>query len=105
MPMVNWEMLSVFIIVFTDVSILAFRAAHWRPGDLNRLQEWGLAGRRFGTITSWFLLGGAVYPAPSLFAGPALFFASGALAFSAIPSLPVVYPLAFFVLPRFGSGP
>ena len=61
--MINWEMLSIFMIVFTAVSILAFWAARWRPGDLNRLQEWGLAGRRFGTIVSWFLLGGDVYTA------------------------------------------
>ncbi|HLI71925.1 MAG TPA: sodium:solute symporter [Ktedonobacteraceae bacterium] len=101
--MVNWEMLSVFIIVFTAVSILAFRAAHWRPGDLNRLQEWGLAGRRFGTITSWFLLGGDVYTAYSLIAVPGLVFASGALGFFAIPYLILVYPLAFIVLPRFWS--
>lgn len=101
--MVNWEMLSVFIAVFTVVSILAFRAAHWRPGDLNRLQEWGLAGRRFGTITSWFLLGGDVYTAYSLIAVPGLVFASGALGFFAIPYLILVYPLAFIVLPRFWS--
>ena len=61
--MINWEMLSVFIVVFVAASALAFGAARWRPGDLNRLQEWGLAGRRFGTITSWFLLGGDLYTA------------------------------------------
>lgn len=101
--MVNWEMLSVFIVVFTAVSALAFRAAHWRPGDLNRLQEWGLAGRRFGTIASWFLLGGDVYTAYSFIAVPGLVFASGALGFFAIPYLVLAFPLAFLVLPRFWS--
>jgi SSS family solute:Na+ symporter len=101
--MVNWEMLSVFSIVFMAVSILAFRAAHWRPGDLNRLQEWGLAGRRFGTILSWFLLGGDVYTAYSFVAVPGLVFASGALGFFSIPYLILVFPLAFLVLPRFWS--
>ena len=61
--MVHWEMLGVFIVVFVAVSALAFRAAHWRAGDMHRLQEWGLAGRRFGTITSWFFLGGDIYTA------------------------------------------
>lgn len=101
--MVNWEMLSVFIIVFIAVSVLAFRAARWRPGDLNRLQEWGLAGRRFGTILSWFLLGGDLYTAYSFIAVPGLVFASGALGFFSIPYLILVYPLAFLVLPRFWS--
>jgi SSS family solute:Na+ symporter len=101
--MINWEMLGVFIVVFTVVSILAFRAARWRPGDLNRLQEWGLAGRRFGTLASWFLLGGDLYTAYSFIAVPGLVFASGALGFFAIPYLVLAYPLAFIVLPRFWS--
>lgn len=101
--MINWEMLSVFIVVFVIVSALAFRAAHWRPGDLNRLQEWGLAGRRFGTIASWFLLGGDLYTAYSFIAVPGLVFASGALGFFAIPYLILAFPLAFLVLPRFWS--
>src|SRR5579883_1649763 len=101
--MINWEMLGVFIVVFTAVSMLAFRAARWRPGDLNRLQEWGLAGRRFGTLASWFLLGGDLYTAYSFIAVPGLVFASGALGFFAIPYLVLAYPLAFIVLPRFWS--
>lgn len=101
--MVNWEMLSVFIVVFTAVSALAFWAAHWRPGDLNRLQEWGLAGRRFGTVASWFLLGGDIYTAYSFIAVPGLVFASGALGFFSIPYLVLAFPLAFIVLPRFWS--
>ncbi|HEX4716725.1 MAG TPA: sodium:solute symporter [Ktedonobacteraceae bacterium] len=99
--MINWEMLSVFIAVFILVSFLAFRAARWRPGDMSRLQEWGLAGRRFGTITSWFLLGGDLYTAYSFIAVPGLIFASGALGFFSIPYLIMAYPLAFLVLPRF----
>jgi len=101
--MINWEMLSVFIVVFVVVSALAFGAARWRPGDLNRLQEWGLAGRRFGTITSWFLLGGDLYTAYSFIAVPGLIFASGALGFFAIPYTILVYPIALLVLPRFWS--
>ena len=101
--MVNWEMLGVFIFVFTAVSVLGFRAARWRAGDLHRLQEWGLAGRRFGTIASWFLLGGDIYTAYSFIAVPGLVFASGAPGFFAIPYLILAYPLAFLVLPRFWS--
>ena len=101
--MVNWEMLGAFILVFTAVSVMAFRAAHWRAGDLHRLQEWGLAGRRFGTITSWFLLGGDIYTAYSFIAVPGLVFASGSPGFFAIPYLILAYPLAFLVLPRFWS--
>ena len=99
--MVNWEMLSVFVVVFVSVTILAFWAARWRPGDLNRLQEWGLAGRRFGTIVSWFLLGGDIYTAYSFIAVPGLIFASGALGFFSIPYVILAYPIMFIVLPKF----
>ncbi|HEY0754693.1 MAG TPA: sodium:solute symporter family protein [Ktedonobacteraceae bacterium] len=101
--MVNWGMLSVFICVLIGVSVLALRAAHWRAGDMHRLQEWGLAGRRFGTISSWFLLGGDIYTAYSFIAVPGLIFASGSPGFFAIPYLIMAYPLAFIVLPRFWS--
>lgn len=101
--MVDWEMLGVFIAVFGAVTILAFRAACWLPGDLHRLQEWGLAGRRFGTFASWFLLGGDIYTAYSFIAVPGLVFTSGALGFFSVPYLVMAYPLAFVVLPRFWS--
>lgn len=99
--MINWVMLSIFIVVFTAVTVLAFWAARWRPGDLTRLQEWGLAGRRFGTVVSWFLLGGDVYTAYSFVAVPGLVFASGALGFYSIPYLIIVYPIVFLILPKF----
>ena len=99
--MVNWEMLTVFVIIFAAVAALGFWAARWRPGDLERLQEWGLAGRRFGTITSWFLLGGDVYTAYTFIAVPGLIFAAGALGFFAVPYTIIVYPIVFLVLPKF----
>ncbi|CAH2781773.1 MAG: Na+/solute symporter [uncultured Paraburkholderia sp.] len=40
----------VFVLFFIGVTILGFIAAHWRRGDLAHLEEWGLGGRRFGTI-------------------------------------------------------
>jgi solute:Na+ symporter, SSS family len=99
--MINIAALIVFIIVFAIVTILGFLAARWRTGDLNRLQEWGLGGKRFGTIVSWFLLGGDIYTAYSFIAVPALIFSEGALGFYAIPYLTLVYPLVFLILSRF----
>jgi SSS family solute:Na+ symporter len=99
--MINWEMLTIFVIMFAVVTILGFWAARWRPGDLERLQEWGLAGRRFGTIISWFLLGGDVYTAYTFIAVPGLIFATGALGFYAVPYTIIVYPVVFLILPKF----
>lgn len=98
---INWQALAVFSVVFTSVALIGFLAARWRPGDLNRLQEWGLAGRRFGTLMSWFLLGGDVYTAYSFIAVPGLIFNEGALGFFAVPYLIIIYPLVFLILPKF----
>lgn len=98
---IDWIALAVFSFVFITVTLLGFLAARWRPGDLNRIQEWGLAGKRFGTIMSWFLLGGDVYTAYSFVAVPGLVFSVGALGFYAIPYTVIVYPLVFLILPKF----
>jgi len=45
----------------------------------------GLGGRRFGTLITWFLVGGDVYTAYNLHRVPALAFGAGAVAFFACP--------------------
>ncbi|MGH8370668.1 MAG: sodium:solute symporter, partial [Gammaproteobacteria bacterium] len=70
----NWPALIVFILLFALVTVLGFVAARWRAADLNHLHEWGLAGRRFGTVVTWFLLGGDLYTAYTFIAVPALVF-------------------------------
>ena len=98
---INWIALAVFVLLFGFISWLGFAAAHWRPGDLDRLHEWGLGGQRFGTIITWFLIGGDLYTAYTFIAVPALAFGAGALAFFAIPYAVVAYPILFTVFPRF----
>src|SRR5574340_185140 len=96
----NWTALIVFIVLFALVTVLGFVAARWRRGDLNQLNEWGLAGRRFGTLVTWFLLGGDLYTAYTFVAVPALVYASGAIGFFALPYTIIVYPFIFVVMPR-----
>jgi SSS family solute:Na+ symporter len=92
--------LVVFCLLFGTVTIMGFVAARWRRGDLSKLDEWGLGGRRFGTIVTWFLLGGDLYTAYTFIAVPALVFGVGAQGFFALPYTILIYPLAFIVLPR-----
>jgi len=75
---------GVFIALFLLVTVIGFLAARWRRGDLDRLEEWGLAGRRFGTVVTWFLLGGDLYTAYTFVAVPALVYGAGALGFFAV---------------------
>ena len=62
--------------------------------------EWGLGGRRFGTLITWFLIGGDLYTAYTFIAVPALAYGAGAIAFFAVPYTVVVYPILFLVFPR-----
>src|SRR6195256_3746821 len=97
---VNSTALIVFVALFGGVTILGFVAAYWRRGDLDLLNEWGLAGRRLGTVITWFLLGGDIYTAYTFIAVPALMFGAGAIGFFALPYTIIVYPLVFLILPR-----
>ena len=96
----NWPALIVFIALFIFVTGLGFLAARWRAGDLTRLDEWGLGGRRFGTFVTWFLLGGDLYTAYTFIAVPALVYGAGALGFFAVPYTILVYPLLYLIFPR-----
>mgnify|MGYP001598069841 FL=1 len=91
---------TIFVALFAFVTLLGFGASRWRRGDLNHLHEWGLGGRRFGTIVTWFLLGGDLYTAYTFIAVPALMFGAGAMGFFAVPYTVLVYPLLFAVFPR-----
>jgi solute:Na+ symporter, SSS family len=97
---VNWTALIIFVLLFAFITWLGFAAARWRKGDLDLLNEWGLGGRRFGTIITWFLIGGDLYTAYTFIAVPALAFGAGAIAFFAVPYTIVVYPILFLAFPR-----
>ena len=101
--MINWTALIIFILLFAFVTALGFVAAHWRRGDLTMLHEWGLGGRRFGSIVAWFLIGGDLYTAYTFVAVPALMFGAGALGFFAVPYTIMVYPILYVAFPRLWS--
>jgi SSS family solute:Na+ symporter len=97
--------LTVLIFFFAVVTIGGFYAARWRkPESMHSLDEWGLGGRSFGTITTWFLLGGDLYTAYTFVAVPAAMYATGAVSgFFAVPYTIVVYPIIFVFMPRLWS--
>lgn len=64
------------------------------------LEEWGLAGRSFGTWVTWFLVGGDLYTAYTVIAVPAALYGAGAMGFFALPYATIAYPYMMLVLPR-----
>jgi SSS family solute:Na+ symporter len=102
-PGIHWIATAVVVVLTLFITVLGFVAAHWRRGDLDLLHEWGLAGGRFGTVVTWFLLGGDLYTAYTFIAVPALIFSAGAIGFFAVPYTIVIYPLVFLFMPRLWS--
>jgi len=101
--MLNTTALAVFVVLFAFITLLGFFAARWRRGDLDLLHEWGLGGRRFGTVVTWFLIGGDLYTAYTFIAVPALMFGAGAIGFFAVPYTVMIYPILYIAFPRLWS--
>ena len=100
----NAVTLIVVLASFLFVTLIGFASARWRPAeDLMQLNEWGLAGRGFGTFVSWFLLGGDIYTAYTFIAVPALVYATGAAGFYALAYTIMVFPIVFIFAPRLWS--
>ena len=100
-PDVNTPALAVFLFFFALVTVAGFLAARWRrPQDMHSLEEWGLAGRSFGTWVTWFLIGGDTYTAYTVIAVPAALYGAGANGFFALPYAILVYPIMLMLMPR-----
>jgi SSS family solute:Na+ symporter len=93
----------VFLVLFVLVALIGLFGSRWRAGDLSQLHEWGLGGRSFGTLITWFLLGGDLYTAYTFIAVPALMFGAGAAGFFAVPYAALMYPVLFMAFPRLWS--
>jgi SSS family solute:Na+ symporter len=101
--MILWQALIVFVALFVLVLVIGLLSSRWRSGgesEGEELSEWGLGGRRFGTIITWFLVGGDLYTAYTLIAVPALIFGKGAIGLFALPYTIIVFPLVFVVMAK-----
>ncbi len=94
--------LGIFCLVFLLVTLAGFWAVRWRrpAAGMHSLEEWGLAGRTFGTWITWFLIGGDLYTAYTVIAVPAALYGVGAMGFFAVPYAVIAYPYMMLVLPR-----
>jgi SSS family solute:Na+ symporter len=92
---------SAFIAVLGGTSLLAF-AARWfhRRDVLPHLAGWALADRGFGTVVTWFLLGGSIFTAYTFAAVPGLAYGTGALGFFPLAYTVILCPVLFVLLPR-----
>jgi SSS family solute:Na+ symporter len=94
--------LAIFCAAFLFVTLAGFWAVRWRrpAAGMHSLEEWGLAGRNFGTWITWFLMGGDLYTAYTVIAVPAALYGAGAMGFFAVPYAVIAYPYMMLVLPK-----
>jgi solute:Na+ symporter, SSS family len=96
--------LLALLVVLGATSLLAFALGRGdRHAGVPSIEEWALADRRYGSVAVWILLGGTIYTAYTFAAVPGLIYGAGAIGFFALPYTIVVYPLAFWMLPRLWS--
>jgi solute:Na+ symporter, SSS family len=96
--------LSVFFALLAVVLGLGFWAARWRrPPSMHSLDEWGLGGRSFGPVLTWFLFSGNLYTAYTFVALPAVLYGVGAVGFFAVLFAAVTPALVFVALTRMWS--
>ncbi|MGQ0638806.1 MAG: sodium:solute symporter family protein [Nitrososphaerota archaeon] len=98
--MIGLDVLIVFVGLFIFFIFLGFYGASWRKGDLNKVHEWALAGRKLGTILVFFLIGADLYTAYTFVAVPSGMFAKGSLYFFAIPYVTMTFAVALVTMPR-----
>jgi SSS family solute:Na+ symporter len=104
MSNVNTTTFTIVVALFILVTGVGFAASRWRRAEnMMHLDEWGLGGRGFGTVITWFLLGGDLYTAYTFIAVPALVFGSGSIGFFAVSYTILVFPIALIFLPRLWS--
>src|ERR1700710_2674513 len=98
--------LAIFCFFFLFVTVAGFWAARLRhpAACMHSLEEWGLAGRSFGTWITWFLIGGDLYTAYTVIAVPAALYGAGAMGFFAVPYAVVAYPYMMIIMPRLWQG-
>lgn len=96
---------ALFFGIIIVVLFAGYAAYFWRrPKTMEDISEWGLGGRRFGTVVMWFLLGGDLYTAYTLIAVPGAAATSGigggAFAMFAITYGIMIYPIVYATMPR-----
>jgi len=90
----------VWIVLLVVFIILGFLGRLWKKGDLSKLDEWALGGRRFSAWIVWFLVGADLYTAYTFIAIPSSVFSIGAIYYFAVPYVAVTFGIAMWAMPK-----
>jgi len=96
----GYELLITFIVLFIVFAVIGFIGRSFRKADLTQLYEWGLGGRKLGTVLQFFLQGADWFTAYSILAIPSAVFALGAFGFFGVAYQAMVFAFASLFMPR-----
>ncbi len=98
--MINELTFLVFVTLFIVFIVIGFLGRLFRKGDLSKIEEWGLGGRRMGTALVWFLVGADLFTAYTFIAVPSSMFTVGSLYYFAVPYVSITFAIAMLTMPR-----
>jgi SSS family solute:Na+ symporter len=101
--MTTWVTGVVFGLMMAALLAMGAWALRWRPGNMDRLEDWGLGGRQFGALLLGLIVGGDIYTAYTYVAVPGYMYGSGAIGFFAVPYTVIANLIMFGVMPRLWS--
>ncbi len=101
--MIAWGTLAVFVLCMGALLAVGAWAMRWRPGNMDQLEDWGLAGRQFGALLLGLIVAGDIYTAYTYIAVPAYLYGAGAIGLFAVPYTIVANLIMFIVMPRLWS--
>ncbi|MEM0138863.1 MAG: sodium:solute symporter [Thermoplasmatales archaeon] len=90
----------VWVLLLVVFIFLGFYGRRWKKGDLTKLDEWALGGRRFSAWIVWFLVGADLYTAYTFIAIPSSVFSIGAIYYYAVPYVAVTFGIAMWAMPK-----
>ena len=87
------------VVTFAGIVLIAMLGFLGRTRPATDLAEWTVGGRKFGSVTMWFLQAGEVFTTFTFLGVAGLVFAGGVAAFYALPYVPLAYVGLYFLGP------
>ncbi|TNC29045.1 sodium:solute symporter family protein [Amycolatopsis alkalitolerans] len=96
-------MTVTLIFTFAGIVLIGVLGFVGRRKPAPDLSEWAVGGRKFGSITMWFLQAGEVFTTFTFLGMAGLAFSGGVAAMYALPYIPIGYMVLFFLAKRLWS--
>ena len=92
-------MSAALIVSFVGMVLIAGLGFVGRRRPVNDLAEWTVGGRKFGSVTMWFLQAGEVFTTFTFLGMAGLAFSGGVAAMYSLPYVPLAYVGLYFLAP------